>query len=243
MEIERNIESQENLCPFKTSNKEKMNKDSDQSQGSRKIFQTLQCSAQNPQKLIGQTGQAPTAKKKVNKLIPLKEPLIVYNDPKNERTFDHKAVQTEKNRRLKSLGSVSEDIDDEAYELMVDEDVPESYWKELAEQRRVALNDSLHENEMLHKEVEDLREENSKLTEMAEKADYFADVIQTMLGTDEEKPKEEGEENSDKEAESDNEEAASEEPEITSPEDKEQESPPADKPESLTTDSTQPKND
>lgn len=29
------------------------------------------------------------------------------------------------------------------------EEVPESYWKELAEQRRIALNDSLHENEMV----------------------------------------------------------------------------------------------
>ena len=29
------------------------------------------------------------------------------------------------------------------------EEVPESYWKEIAEQRRVALNDSLHENEMV----------------------------------------------------------------------------------------------
>ncbi|XP_061182426.1 geminin-like [Saccostrea echinata] len=240
MEIARNIESQENLCPFKSSHKEKMNKDSDQLQGSRKIFQTLQCSAQNPQKLIGQTGQASTTKKKVTKLIPLKEPLTVYNDPKNERTFDHKAVQTERNRRLKSLGSVDEDIDDEAYELMVSEEVPESYWKELAEQRRVALNDSLHENEMLHKEVEDLREENSKLAEMAEKADYFADVIQTMLGTDEEKPKEEGD-NPDKEPESNNEQIASGETEITSPEDKEQESSRVDKPEPLTTDSTQSK--
>lgn len=31
------------------------------------------------------------------------------------------------------------------------EEVPESYWKELAEQRRIALNDSLHENEMVGK--------------------------------------------------------------------------------------------
>lgn len=123
--------------------------------------------------------------------MPSKEPLSkhVYKDPKIVKTFDHKAVQTERGKRLGSQSSLSEDIDQEAYDLMVSEEVPESYWKELAEQRRIALNDSLHENEMLHKEVEDLREENSKLSEMAEKADYFADVIQTMLGGEEEQEK------------------------------------------------------
>ncbi|XP_052687755.1 geminin-like isoform X1 [Crassostrea angulata] len=190
MEIGRGFEAQENRSLFQTIHKGKMNKEAEKSQGNRKIFQTLQCSAQDPQKLAG---QAPVSKKPISKLVPSKEPLSkhVYKDPKIVKTFDHKAVQTERNKRLGSQSLLSEDIDQEAYDLMVSEEVPESYWKELAEQRRMALNDSLHENEMLHKEVEELREENSKLSEMAEKADYFADVIQTMIGGEEEQEKNE----------------------------------------------------
>lgn len=53
--------------------------------------------------------------------MPSKEPLSkhVYKDPKIVKTFDHKAVQTERNKRLGSQSSLSEDIDQEAYDLMV----------------------------------------------------------------------------------------------------------------------------
>ncbi|XP_022318278.2 uncharacterized protein LOC111121338 [Crassostrea virginica] len=229
MEIRSGIETRENLGPFQTVHKGKMNLNSDGSQGNRKIFQTLQSSAHNPQKL---TGQIPVSKKKATKLVPLKEPLNVYKDPQNNKKFDHKAVQTEKIKRLGSRSSTSEDIDQEAFDLMVSEEVPESYWKELAEQRRIALNDSLHENEMLHKEVEDLREENSKLSEMAEKADYFADVIQTMLGTDEgEKKEHSNEDEEDEKQEEDDTPPAEEEATSSNSEEEKQDSPKSGTPE------------
>ncbi|XP_048763819.2 geminin-like [Ostrea edulis] len=219
MEIGNCNETKENLGLLNVIHKGKMNKECDQSHGTRKIFQTLQSSAQNPQKLIGQPS---VTKKNTTKLVPLKEPLTVYKDPKNEKTFDDKAVQTE---RLRSLACANDDIEQEAYDLMVSEEVPETYWKELAEQRRIALNDSLHENEMLHKEVEDLKEENSKLTEMAEKADYFADVIQTILGTDEESVTRKIKEKKDEKLSEESQTRSTEEREIISPEKKAVQSP------------------
>ncbi|KAK3091969.1 hypothetical protein FSP39_024089 [Pinctada imbricata] len=164
----------------------------------RKTLQVLQVSANDNQILVGKDNiiTAKNEKGKSNshlkKIVPKQKPVSVFEDPAEHlrrKSYDDKAVQTEK-ERMKRLSEAGEDIDQEVFELMVQEEVPESYWKEVAEQRRVALNDSLHENEMLHKEIEDLKDENSKLTVMASKADYFADVIQGMLDdqSEEDKP-------------------------------------------------------
>ncbi|ELU13276.1 hypothetical protein CAPTEDRAFT_146297 [Capitella teleta] len=69
----------------------------------------------------------------------------------------------------------------EAYELMVQEEITPEYWKLLAEQRREALDETLEENSQLHDEVEKLREENKSLSEMAQNAEYFASILKVCF--------------------------------------------------------------
>ncbi|PFX26180.1 Geminin [Stylophora pistillata] len=58
---------------------------------------------------------------------------------------------------------------------------PERYWELLAEERRLALQEALEENERMHKELEELRERNKSLEEIAGQAEYFASLYQMVM--------------------------------------------------------------
>lgn len=80
-------------------------------------------------------------------------------------------------------------IANEAYELMVKETPPSTYWKEVAEERRKALYNVLQENEKLHKDVEakeeqisQLTRENEELQELVQHVQYMADMIERLTG-------------------------------------------------------------
>ncbi|KAM9103002.1 geminin isoform X1 [Sarcophilus harrisii] len=82
-----------------------------------------------------------------------------------------------------------EEVSQEAFDLMINENPPPQYWKEVAEQRRKALYEALQENEKLHKEIEQkdneiarLKEENKELAELAEHVQYMADMIERLTG-------------------------------------------------------------
>lgn len=157
-------------------------------QNGRKTLQTLQFSALNENK------NHVTKEKKphIQSCGFNKQPIAVFRDPETSnnvlhRSFDNKAVQTEEIKKQRKYSSLSdEEIDEEAYDLMINEEIPETYWKQLAEERRLALNDSLHENESLHKEVNELKEENAKLSQLASQAEYFATVIKDIMGDENE---------------------------------------------------------
>ncbi|XP_046875755.1 geminin isoform X1 [Hypomesus transpacificus] len=94
---------------------------------------------------------------------------------------------------VKSTQTETENLPDglstEAYELLVKETPPSSYWKEVAEERRKALYDVLQENEKLHKEIEakdeqiaQLRSENEELQELAQHVQHMADMIERLTG-------------------------------------------------------------
>ncbi|XP_014662606.1 PREDICTED: geminin-like [Priapulus caudatus] len=85
--------------------------------------------------------------------------------------------------------------DEQAFELMCQEEVPLEYWKQLAEQRRDALEEALKENEELHEknqaigeELSGLNSENENLRieyeqrieELVTQADYFSTMIKTL---------------------------------------------------------------
>ncbi|XP_003416486.1 geminin [Loxodonta africana] len=83
----------------------------------------------------------------------------------------------------KNLGGVTQ----EAFDLMIKENPPSHYWKEVAEKRRKALYEALKENEKLHKEIEEkdneiarLKKENKELAEVAEHVQYMAEVIERL---------------------------------------------------------------
>lgn len=80
-------------------------------------------------------------------------------------------------------------VTNEAYDLMVKETPPSTYWKEVAEERRKALFNVLQENEKLHKEIETkndhiakLQGENEELQELAQHVQYMADMIERLTG-------------------------------------------------------------
>ncbi|XP_036948136.1 geminin [Acanthopagrus latus] len=93
-----------------------------------------------------------------------------------------KSTQTEETQCLDGMST-------EAYELMVKETPPASYWKEVAEERRKALYNVLQENEKLHKDIEakdeqitKLRCENEELHDLAQHVQYMADMIERLTG-------------------------------------------------------------
>lgn len=61
--------------------------------------------------------------------------------------------------------------------LMFSETVSLEFWKQLAEERRVALEEALKENEELTEKLEKLEKENRDLEEMVEQAKQLAEMI------------------------------------------------------------------
>ncbi|KAJ8334288.1 hypothetical protein SKAU_G00399270 [Synaphobranchus kaupii] len=109
------------------------------------------------------------------------------------------AEQAKGSKRIKAeVAVLNEDVENEnqsegmtkqAYELLVKETPPSTYWKEVAEERRKALYNVLQENEKLHKaieakdeEISKLQSENEELQELAEHVKHMADMIERLTG-------------------------------------------------------------
>jgi len=58
---------------------------------------------------------------------------------------------------------------------------PLIYWEELAEQRRIALEKALHENELLHDQLTVLEAENSQLKQLLKEAENLAQVVRGII--------------------------------------------------------------
>ncbi|KAM3596157.1 uncharacterized protein V6R79_009374 [Siganus canaliculatus] len=107
-----------------------------------------------------------------------------------EQTKGPKRVKVEvKSTQTEAFQSLTDGMSTEAYELMVKETPPSTYWKAVAEERRKALYDVLQENEKLHKDIEakdeqisKLQCENEELQELAQHVQYMADMIERLTG-------------------------------------------------------------
>ncbi|XP_064461418.1 geminin-like [Ornithodoros turicata] len=71
-------------------------------------------------------------------------------------------------------------ISEEAYNLMVKDEVPAKYWKDLAEQRCQALEDALKENEQLHEQLELLKAENEHLQKLVDQTLPLAELFRSL---------------------------------------------------------------
>ncbi|XP_020788537.1 geminin isoform X1 [Boleophthalmus pectinirostris] len=140
----------------------------------RMTLQVLQPSAVN--KEFGRASQG-------SRIIPKRKQWVpeLIKGPKRVKV-EVKSTQTE------ALVSPNSETN-EAYELMVKETPPTTYWKEVAEERRKALYNVLQENEKLHKEVETknceilkLQSENDELQQLAQHVQYMADMIERLTG-------------------------------------------------------------
>ncbi|XP_044026679.1 geminin isoform X2 [Siniperca chuatsi] len=107
-----------------------------------------------------------------------------------EQTRGPKRVKAEvKSTQTEETQCLTDGMSNEAYELMVKETPPSTYWKEVAEERRKALYNVLQENEKLHKDIEakdeqitKLKCENEELQELAQHVQYMADMIERLTG-------------------------------------------------------------
>lgn len=164
----------------------------------RKMLQTLQPSGKNKKLLVGSDG-----------LVRLgsggKTEIKIYKDPEGPRTstperkehpLANKIVQA--SVMCTTAETQVEDRDTAQYraeQIMYGavEDLPIEYWKDLAEKRREALENSLHENEELHTSLSFLEEENEKLTvekdtfkSLAERAEELVKILNSIVSSDDE---------------------------------------------------------
>ncbi|KAM4630304.1 geminin [Polymixia lowei] len=106
-----------------------------------------------------------------------------------EQVKGSKRVKAEVKSTQTESQCMADGISNEAYELMVKETPPSTYWKEVAEERRKALYNVLQENEKLHKDIEakdeqisQLKSDNEELQELAQHVQYMADMIERLTG-------------------------------------------------------------
>uniref|UniRef100_A0A667WNG6 Geminin DNA replication inhibitor n=2 Tax=Myripristis murdjan TaxID=586833 RepID=A0A667WNG6_9TELE len=144
------------------------------SASSRKTLQVLQPSDIN--KDLGRSAQA-------GKVIPKRKQWDI------EQVKGSKRVKAEVKSTQTEPECFPDGISNEAYELMVKETPPSTYWKEVADERRKALYSVLQENEKLHKDIEakdeqisQLKSENEELQELAQHVQYMADMIERLTG-------------------------------------------------------------
>ncbi|CAL1544803.1 unnamed protein product [Lymnaea stagnalis] len=83
-------------------------------------------------------------------------------------------------------GRLSAYIDQDTLDLVTKGEVSESYWKDLAEERRRALIETMAENEKLTAEVDQLREENRRLSVIASQAESLKEMLEGIISDDEE---------------------------------------------------------
>ena len=95
------------------------------------------------------------------------------------------SVKTSQNPTLEELplgiDSSEQSLANEALKLMRSEPAPEAYWKELAEERRTALEEALQENEKLYGEIDILKERCDKLETALSEAEYYKLLYAALL--------------------------------------------------------------
>ncbi|XP_071835498.1 uncharacterized protein [Apostichopus japonicus] len=162
----------------------------------RKSLQQLQPSAGDDSKLVGKDGfvrsvnqkpRTPKRKRDGDGEKPAKRHAKFIAKPsKKFSVYKDITAEGSKSSGETVAQKTKKTPEEEAYELMVQEEIPEKYWEDIAEERRVALENTLNENERLHTEVNDLKEENQRLKVTADQAVYLAEVVQDLLGEKEE---------------------------------------------------------
>lgn len=89
-------------------------------------------------------------------------------------------------KRLRK-SSLSQDSAEKHLAQLTEEDLTtegepsENYWKGLAEQRRIALENSLRENEELHHKIDNLEEELSIARQMIDESKSLVEVLTEMI--------------------------------------------------------------
>ncbi|XP_076363466.1 geminin DNA replication inhibitor [Tachypleus tridentatus] len=147
----------------------------------RKSLQVLQPSATNQQVLVGRDGihvskNKPKMKSKREKLK--KRTLDTDCEALNSPAKIRKGTGTSGSEIHKCSEETIQGSKDASF--LMSEDIPSAYWKDLAEERRKALEEALKENESLHIQLEVLEEENSQLREIINLAKGLAETVDSI---------------------------------------------------------------
>lgn len=134
----------------------------------RKSLKTLQHTATDKENLTGRPYK-----------ITLKEAIV--KDTKDitdkidlkRKKISNKSIQAGSDNKIKAEDLVSED------------GPSENYWEVVAERRRIALEETLEENRLLHERIEELEEENRISKQMLEETKSLVEVLTEMVGDQE----------------------------------------------------------
>lgn len=125
----------------------------------RKALGNIQTSMLSQPRLVGTNGIISVEKNRKRKFNLDSENavnLLRWNDDKGDGKSSATSNQT------------TQTVSQEAYDLMVKDEPPAKYWKDLAEQRRQALSKALEENELLVAENKHLQKLVDQLLPLAE---------------------------------------------------------------------------
>ncbi|XP_049792827.1 geminin [Schistocerca nitens] len=132
----------------------------------RKSLHVLQPAARDKENLVGPGREMPSSGKDNSKIKNVSE----KDQNLKKKKLCNKSVQTDPEKELIS-----------AEDLTSTEEPSENYWKVLAERRRVALEDALKENELLHQKISILEEEKEVCEAMLEETKTLVDTFKEII--------------------------------------------------------------
>ncbi|XP_026282039.1 geminin isoform X1 [Frankliniella occidentalis] len=152
--------------------------------GPRKTLHTLQTAAGDKENLVG-PGRMLCIVDRDN----LKGSLREVNE--NDKAQDQSKQLKRKKTTSRAVQAGKEKSATVTADDLTSESTSERYWESLAEQRRIALEATLKENEELHykneelsKKVAILEEENHTAKELLRESETLVDVLKEMIGGD-----------------------------------------------------------
>ncbi|XP_022668715.1 geminin-like isoform X2 [Varroa jacobsoni] len=110
--------------------------------------------------------------------------LDVYVDVSNDSNASSTPRRNAERKNPNNTGSAV--VSRDAYDLLLRDDATVDYWRMIAEQRRVALENALKENRQLHEEVEVLTAENKHLQKIADHCGELAELVKALTADDDE---------------------------------------------------------
>lgn len=141
----------------------------------RRTLGTLQPSANNQSVLVGSAGKVAIDKKKVD----TKKRRLNFDLENNPREVNDEKTKKEREFEVR-VESEKVVISKEDYDMMLRDEASIEYWKQLAEERRTALEKALQENEKLYEDIGILEAENKHLQKMADHCVELANIVKTL---------------------------------------------------------------
>nr|CAD7201023.1 unnamed protein product [Timema douglasi] len=154
---------------------------------SNRSLRTLQPAANDKENLVGIGRMLPSSGKE-KETIKVTKDLFEKTQKVNESLIDkHNAKNTGKTKKLsnKLIQTEEKKIIIEVEDLTSEAGPSEKYWEVLAERRRVALEETLKENQKLHDTITLLKEECSEYKQLLKDSEDLVETLKELLGYEE----------------------------------------------------------